>query len=192
MKKLEALPRAVRHILAGARKERELPHLLATIPYSDIQWIASPAPQPFRASTDEDYIREQFGMVADGIVNYPPPKTLVEEAPRCFTGSAVLHPEAALLGYAWERKVDMSGYIGCSSPICYPCFMLLRALNMRAGRRSAWVGVSQCSFCIPIPWCPPPMDSDVLQAFRDALREDYATAFQQERAKVLRDRTWFW
>ncbi|KAM5538021.1 hypothetical protein V8D89_008218 [Ganoderma adspersum] len=118
MKKLEVLPRAVRHILAGARKERELPHLLATILYSNIQWITSPAPQHFHASTYEDYIREQFGMVANDIVNYLPPKMLVEEAPRCFTGSAVMHPKAALLGYACEHKVDMSGYIGSSLLIC--------------------------------------------------------------------------
>ena len=192
MKKLEVLPKAVRHILAGARKEQELPHLLAKISYSDIRWITSSAPQHFRASTDEDYIREQFGTVANEIVNYPPPKTLVEEAPRCFTALAVMHPEAALLGYVCEHKVDMSGYMGSSPPICYPCVMLLHAFNVRAGWSHS-VGVSQCSFRIPIPWCPPPMDSlDVLEYFRDSLREDYDTVYRNERASVLQDRNWFW
>ena len=191
MEKLDVLPRAIRHILAGARQERGVAERLGAIQHSDIQWITSPAPQSFKASTDKDYIRDKFDVETEGVVNYPPPKTLAKEAPQFFTGSAVVHPEAALLGYVCEHKVDMSGYIGSSEPTCYPCFMLLYALCTLADEYS--VSVGRCSFRIPLPWCPPPtMDSRVLEKFRDLLREDYATTFEQERLKALRRRNWFW
>ncbi|KAI1791685.1 hypothetical protein LXA43DRAFT_390195 [Ganoderma leucocontextum] len=184
MKKLEILPRAVRYILGGARKEWGLAEHLGNMQHSDIQWITSPAPQSFSASTDEDYIRDNIGTVAKDVEIYRPLGPLVEEAPQCFTGSAVLHPEAALLGYVCEHKVNMSGYIGSSPPICYPCYMLLCALNPRVADEDV-VDVSKCSFCIPLPWCPPPMDSDVLKRFRDLLVEDYVTILGQERARYL-------
>ena len=192
MEKMDVLPRAVRHILAGARQERGVAEHLAAIQHSDIQWITSPAPQSFRASTDKDYIRSNFGVFAKGIVLYPPPKTLVREAPRCFTGSAVVHPEAALLGYVCEHKVNMSEYIGASEPTCYPCYMLLVALNMLAGDYST-VDVGRCSFLIPLPWCPPPtMDGCILEEFKELLRRDYATTFEQETAKALQFRLLSW
>ena len=194
MEKLDVLPRAVRHILAGARQEQGVAEHLAAIQHSDIQWITPPAPQSFRASTDKDYIHNNFDGETEGVVLYPPPKTLVKEAPWCFVGSAVVHPEAALLGYVCEHKVNMSEYIGASEPTCYPCYMLLVALNTLAGEYPADpVDVGRCSFLIPLPWCPPPtMDGRVLEEFRDLLREDYATTSEQEMLKALRRRNWFW
>ena len=194
VEKLDVLPRAVRHLLAGARQEQGVSEHLAAIQHSDIQWITPPAPQSFRASTDKDYIRNNFSVETEGVVLYPPPKTLVKEAPRCFTGSAVVHPEATLLGYVCEHKVNMLEYIGASEPTCYPCYMLLVALNTLVGEYPADpVDVGRCSFRIPLPWCPPPtMDGRVLEEFRDLLREDYATTSEQEMLKALRRRNWFW
>ncbi|PIL24478.1 hypothetical protein GSI_14232 [Ganoderma sinense ZZ0214-1] len=154
------------------------------------------------SSSSNIQLRDQFGRAAHEIVIRLPPEELVEdpETPRCFTGSAVVHPdsEAALLGYACdsEHKVDMWGYVGASSPTCYPCFMLLYALAVglgASGRSRYSVGVSQCSFCIPLPWCPPPgMDGDALQKFGNVLTEDYLTTVRQENAKMVECYNVFW
>ncbi|KAI1795144.1 hypothetical protein LXA43DRAFT_66191 [Ganoderma leucocontextum] len=126
MQRLEPLPRAVRTILAMARKERRVAR------HWDVCWIDSSATQTFRASVDEDYIRTNFGVVADKSIVWPPPETLEkdpEPTSQCVTGLAVVHPEAALLDYVWQHKVNVSGHIGVSPPTCYPCFMLLWAFN---------------------------------------------------------------
>ncbi len=125
MKRLEPFPLAVRTILTTAREEE------GAARQWDVHWIASSATHNFRASVDEDYIRDKFGVVREELFVWPFPKTLVEDsASQCATGVAHIHPEAALIGYLRQRKVDVSEYIGASSPTCYPCVMLLYSFNI--------------------------------------------------------------